>query len=65
MKQLPNEHTLAELLSMGKNLEDRARKIYEMSIAFTQKYEQKLQKKQPNGQEGATIISMPKIHNKM
>jgi hypothetical protein len=42
MKQLPNEQTLSELLSMGKNLEHQARKVYEMSEAFAQKYERRL-----------------------
>ena len=47
MKQLPDEKTLKELLSMGKDLEDQARKVYQMSEAFAQKYEQRLQEKQP------------------
>lgn len=43
MKQLPDDRTMTELLSMGKDLEDQARKVYEMSIAFAQKYEQQLE----------------------
>jgi hypothetical protein len=54
MKQLPDEKTLAELLSMGKNLEDQARKVYIMSEAFAQKYEQRLQQ-QANEKEELTI----------
>jgi hypothetical protein len=62
MKQLPDERTLTELLSMGKDLEVQARKIYEMSEAFAQKYEQHLGNKQTQ-QEGSTISSMPKTPN--
>lgn len=46
MKNLPDERTMSELLSMGKDLEDQARKVYEMSIAFAQKYEQRLENQQ-------------------
>lgn len=46
MKQLPDRCTLTELLSIGKNLEDQARKVYEMSEAFAQKYEGRLEDKQ-------------------
>lgn len=63
MKQLPDEHTLSELLSMGKNLEDQARKVYEMSEAFAQKYEHRLQEQQPNEQERSSIASMQKTLN--
>ncbi|MEM7590770.1 MAG: hypothetical protein AAF383_04505 [Cyanobacteria bacterium P01_A01_bin.83] len=45
MKQLPDKKTLQELLSMGKDLEDRARKIYQMSEALAQKYEQQPKEK--------------------
>ena len=31
---------MTELLSMGKELEDQARKVYEMSESFAQKYQQ-------------------------
>ena len=40
MNQLPDESTMTELLSMGKELEDKARKVYEMSESFAQKYQQ-------------------------
>lgn len=43
MKKLPDERTMSELLSMGKDLEDQARKVYQMSEAFAQKYEQRLE----------------------
>jgi hypothetical protein len=43
MNKLPEDRTMKELLSMGKDLEDQARKVYEMSIAFAQKYEQRLE----------------------
>jgi hypothetical protein len=56
MKQLSDGHILAELLSMGKNLEDQARKVYQMSEAFAQKYEQRLQQQQPNRQGESTIV---------
>ena len=46
MKKLPDEKTLKELLSMGKDLENQARKVYQMSEAFAQKYEQRLKEKQ-------------------
>ena len=62
MKQLPDERTMSELLSMGKDLEDQARKVYEMSIAFAQKYEQRLENQQSK-QERSTIPSMPKTPN--
>lgn len=49
IKQLPDEHTLQELLAMGKDLEDRARKVYQMSEAIAPKYQQKSSdKKQPS-----------------
>jgi len=40
MTKLPDERTMQELLFMGKDLENRGRKIYQMSEAFAQKYEQ-------------------------
>jgi hypothetical protein len=43
MKNSPDERTMNELLSMGKDLEDQARKVYQMSEAFAQKYEQRLE----------------------
>lgn len=46
MKQLPDEKTLQELLAMGKDLEDRARKVYQMSEALAQKCEQESSTKQ-------------------
>lgn len=54
MKQLPDEQTLQELLSMGKDLEDQARKVYQMSEAMAQKYKQQTCEKQPE-QKGTTI----------
>ena len=45
MKQLSDQKNLKELLSMGKDLEDRARKIYQMSEALAQKYGQQPQQK--------------------
>jgi hypothetical protein len=62
MKQLPDEGTLTELLSMGKDLEAQARKVYELSEAFAQKYEQQLGNKQIQ-QEGSTISSVQKTTN--
>ena len=46
MKQLPDENTLKEFLSMGKDLENQAREVHQMSEAFAQKYEQRLKEKQ-------------------
>jgi hypothetical protein len=43
MNKLLDEGTMSELLSMGKNLEDQARKVYQMSKAFAQKYERRLE----------------------
>lgn len=43
MKELPDEKTLAELVELGKSFEDQARKLYEMTEAFAQKYEKRLQ----------------------
>ena len=54
MKQLPDEQTLKELLSMGKDLEDRARKVYQMSEALAQKCD-RLQNKQDSSQTEITI----------
>ena len=51
MKKLPDERTMSELLSMGKNLEDQARKVYQMSEAFAQKYEQRLENQQTTNRE--------------
>lgn len=34
MKQLPDEKTLQKLLSMGKDLEEQARKVYQLSEAL-------------------------------
>jgi len=39
MKKLPDPKTMEELLSMGKDLEDQARKLYQMSESFAQKTE--------------------------
>lgn len=55
MKQLPDEQTLQELLSMGKDLEDRARKVYQMSEALAQKYEPQSLEKQRSEQKETTI----------
>jgi hypothetical protein len=63
MKQLPDEQTLKELLSMGKALEDQARKVYQMSEAFAQKYERRLKQKQSLEQEGLTIQEMQNTLN--
>jgi hypothetical protein len=60
MKQLPDDHTMTQLLSMGKDLEDQARKVYEMSEAFAQKYEQQL--KTPSNQEVSTISLIEKLN---
>jgi hypothetical protein len=43
MNKLPDERTMRELLSMGKDLEDQARKAYQMSEAFAQKYERRIE----------------------
>ncbi len=51
MKKLPDERTMSELLSMGKNLQDQARKVYQMSEAFAQKYEQRLENQQTTNPE--------------
>ena len=40
MNQLPNENAMTELLSMGKELEDKARKVYKMSEFLSQKCQQ-------------------------
>ena len=42
MRELPDEKALAELVELGKSFEDQARKLYEMSEAFAQKYEKRL-----------------------
>ncbi|MEM8779579.1 MAG: hypothetical protein AAGF26_12055 [Cyanobacteria bacterium P01_G01_bin.49] len=55
MKQLPDEQTLQELLAMGRDLEDRARKVYQMSEALAQKYEQQSLEKQQSSQKETTI----------
>lgn len=54
MKQLPDEQTLQELLAMGRDLEDRARKVYQMSEALAQKYEQQSSNKQKSLRKGIT-----------
>lgn len=61
MKQLPDEQTLKEFLSMGKDLEDQARKVYQMSEAFAQKYERQLHEKQVLEQEEATTQEKEKL----
>ena len=58
MKNLPDENTLSELLSMGKDLEDQARKVYEMSEAFGQKYEQRIEYQSKEQQE-STMQAIP------
>ena len=55
MKQLPDEQTLKELLSMGKDLEEQARKVYQMSEALAQKYEQKSSVKPQSSPQQTTI----------
>ena len=62
MKELPDERTMNELLSMGKDLEDQARKVYQMSEAFAQKYEQRLENQATEPKE-PTIPSMQKTLN--
>ncbi len=59
MKKLPDDRTMSELLSMGKDLEDQARKVYEMSEAFAQKYEQRLESllKEPEESTMQTILN--------
>jgi hypothetical protein len=52
---------MAQLLSMGKELEDQARKVYEMSEAFAQKYEQQLETQ--SNQEVSTYFINKKITN--
>jgi hypothetical protein len=54
MKQLPDEQTLQELLSMGRDLEGQARKVYQMSEALAQKYEQQFLEKQQSSQKKIT-----------
>ena len=55
---------MSELLSMGKDLEDQARKVYQMSEAFAQKYERRLEN-QSTEQEKSTTPSMQKIQNEL
>lgn len=55
MKQLPDEQTLKELLSMGKGLEEQARKVYQMSEALAQKYGQKSSDKPQSSPQQTTI----------
>ena len=55
MKQLPNEQTLQELLAMGKDLEEQARKVYQMSEALAQKYGQKSVEKPQSSPQETTI----------
>ncbi len=42
MNKLPDEKTLNELVELGKSFEDQARKLYEMTEAFAQKWEHRL-----------------------
>jgi hypothetical protein len=58
MNKLPDERTMSELLSMGKDLEDQARKVYQMSEAFAQKYERRLEN-QSIEQEESTMQTTP------
>lgn len=58
MKKLPDEREISELLSMGKDLEDQARKVYQMSEAFAQKYEQQLESP-PKEPEESTMQTIP------
>ena len=55
MKQLPDEQTFQELLSMGEDLEQQARKVYQMSEALAQKYGQQSEEKPQSSQKGLTI----------
>ena len=55
MKQLPDEQTLKELLSMGKGLEEQARKVYQMSEALAQKYEKKSSDKPQSSPQEITL----------
>lgn len=55
MKQLPDEQTLKELLSMGKDLEEQARKVYQMSEALAQKYGEKSSEKPQLSSQETTI----------
>ncbi|MEM7756961.1 MAG: hypothetical protein AAF298_02340 [Cyanobacteria bacterium P01_A01_bin.40] len=55
MKQLPDEQTLKELLSMGKGLEEQARKVYQMSEALAQKYGRQSVEKPQSPPQGTTI----------
>ena len=59
MKKLPDEGIMSELLSMGKDLEDQARKVYEMSESFAQKYDKRLANRQKEREE-PTMSSMRK-----
>jgi hypothetical protein len=58
MNKLPDERTMSELLSMGKDLEDQVRKVYQMSEAFAQKYERRLEN-QSIEQEESTMQTTP------
>ncbi len=60
MKNLPDERTMTELLAMGKDLEDQARKIYQMSEAFAQKYEQQLENQQKINHEVYRSLKQPR-----
>jgi hypothetical protein len=64
MKNSPDELNMNELLSMGKDLEDQARKVYEMSIAFAQKYEQRLENQQAQ-QQKSIIAPIRKITDEL
>jgi hypothetical protein len=58
MNKLPDERAMSELLSMGKDLEDQVRKVYQMSEAFAQKYERRLEN-QSIEQEESTMQTRP------
>lgn len=55
MRQLPDEQTLQKLLSMGKDLEEQARKVYQLSEALAQKYDPQPLNKQQLKQKGTTV----------
>jgi hypothetical protein len=46
MKTLPDQETLQELLELAKNYEQQARKLYQKSEVFAQKWEIGLKNKQ-------------------
>ena len=55
MKQLPDEQALQKLLLMGKDLEEQARKVYQLSEALAQKYDSQSSDKQQLEQKGMTV----------